>query len=739
MSVTSLTGTTWVLNTSLTYSPFTYDGLNGKETYIYADAVSSDIQITRIRVRDNTNNNTFYVNYNDNTTSVYQNGWVSEDYRTITFLGEPYYNGSVFHTATVAEAISWLEANAVQILPDVSVSLGTSSIASLNDTGSVTLATQNTYLTDDITVEYTKPSSPTPTLQSKSVSYTPTTSQQTASVTADAGYDGLSAVNVTVNAMPSGTAGTPTAIKGTASNHSVAVTPSVTNTTGYITGGTKTGTAVTVTAEELASGTKIITSNGEGIDVVGYLDVDVSVTPTLQSKSVTYSPSITQQTDTVTADSGYDGLSSVNVTVNAVSRGTAGTPTATKGTVSNNSVSVTPTVTNVGGMISGGTKTGTAVTVSASELVSGTLSITSNGTYNVANFSSAEVNVSGGGDDSLSDFIMNHGTITSLELPSITSIGQGAFAYCTSLTTVSFPLCEKIGSYAFYNCSSLTTASFSLCTSIGSFAFNICSKLSTISFPVCQLIGSYAFYSCSSLTTASFPSCTSIGSSAFCYCFKLSTISFPVCQSIGANAFYYCSSLTTADFPSCTLIGNNAFSNCRSLKTISFPLCKSIGLSAFANCSSLTTADFPSCTFIGNSAFSNCSRLTTISFPICNAVNGGAFYNCYSLTTAVFPSCLTIASSAFYNCSSLTTASFPSCISLSNSAFYKCYNLVSLYLLGSSVVKLQLSGAFSSTPIAGYTTSTGGVYGSIFVPSSLYSSYKTATNWTYFSSRFVSV
>ena len=101
---------------------------------------------------------------------------------------------------------------------------------------------------------------------------TPTTSAQTVG---NAGY--MLEGAITVAAMPSGTAGTPTATKGTVSNHSVSVTPSVTNTTGYITGSTKTGTAVTVTASELASGNKEITENGTNIDVVGYSTVSVNV------------------------------------------------------------------------------------------------------------------------------------------------------------------------------------------------------------------------------------------------------------------------------------------------------------------------------------------------------------------------------------------------------------------------------------------------------------------------------
>lgn len=92
-------------------------------------------------------------------------------------------------------------------------------------------------------------------------------------VTVPAGYY----ASQTTKAVASGTEGTPTATKGTVSNNSVTVTPSVTNTAGYISGGTINGTAVTVTASELESGTLEITENGTGIDVTGYASVDVAV------------------------------------------------------------------------------------------------------------------------------------------------------------------------------------------------------------------------------------------------------------------------------------------------------------------------------------------------------------------------------------------------------------------------------------------------------------------------------
>lgn len=95
----------------------------------------------------------------------------------------------------------------------------------------------------------------------------------------------------------------------------------------------------------------------------------------------------------VTAPAGYYASSASK----AVASGTAGTPTASKGAVNNNSINVTPSVTNTTGYIAGSTITGTAVSVSASELVSGSQTVTDNGTYDVTNLASVTVNVSGGG------------------------------------------------------------------------------------------------------------------------------------------------------------------------------------------------------------------------------------------------------------------------------------------------------------------------------------------------------
>lgn len=89
-------------------------------------------------------------------------------------------------------------------------------------------------------------------------------------------------------------------------SHSITVTPSVTNTAGYISGGTHTGTAVTVSASELVSGTKSITANGTGIDVTEYAAVDVAVsTDSAPIFTVTYSDNNMTSITSITCDKTY--------------------------------------------------------------------------------------------------------------------------------------------------------------------------------------------------------------------------------------------------------------------------------------------------------------------------------------------------------------------------------------------------------------------------------------------------
>lgn len=157
------------------------------------------------------------------------------------------------------------------------------------------------------------------------------------------------------------------------------------------------GTIRTITAVDLSADTVTAATLLQGYTAHDRLGNAITGTASSGSVSLQTKTNINPSTSsqTITPDSGYDGLASVQI--NAMPTGTAGTPTATKGTVSNHSVTVTPSVTNSTGYITGGTKSGTAVTVSASELVSGSETKTENGTYDVTNLASLVVNVAGSG------------------------------------------------------------------------------------------------------------------------------------------------------------------------------------------------------------------------------------------------------------------------------------------------------------------------------------------------------
>ena len=126
---------------------------------------------------------------------------------------------------------------------------------------------------------------------------------------------------------------------------------------------------------------------------------------------------------------------------------------------------------------------------------------------------------------------------------SVTSIGDGAFSSCTSLSSIVIPdSVTSIGDWAFSDCTSLSNIVIpNSVTSIGEGAFSSCTSLSNIVIPDSVTnIGDDVFYQCSSLTSVVIPnSVTCVGDEAFCKCRSLSNIVIPnSVTSIGVSVFW---------------------------------------------------------------------------------------------------------------------------------------------------------------------------------------------------------
>ena len=154
--------------------------------------------------------------------------------------------------------------------------------------------------------------------------------------------------------------------------------------------------------------------------------------------------------------------------------------------------------------------------------------------------------------------------------------------------------------------------------------------------------------------------------------------------SIGNNVFQNCYSLTSVTIPeSVTSIGSSAFQSCYSLTSLTIPEgVTSIDTYAFYGCSSLASVTIPEgVTSIGSYAFNNCYSLASVTIPDgVTSIDTYAFANCYSLASVTIPEGVTsIGSYAFRNCYSLASVTIPDSVtSIGNNAFRNCYSLASV-------------------------------------------------------------
>jgi len=323
------------------------------------------------------------------------------------------------------------------------------------------------------------------------------------------------------------------------------------------------------------------------------------------------------------------------------------------------------------------------------------------------------------GNSAFFDFF-DKSRVTSIIIPdSVTTIGTGAFQFCTSLTNVTMGSSIKfININAFYKCDRLTTVNFRGNAPFGLSEFSGDNNLTvyylpnttgwrqrldgrpavlwnppvpynytvnngtititgytgsggaislpiTIDFLPVTSISDWAFYNCTSLTSVTIPnSVTRIGTGAFDYCFGLTNVTIPDgITSIGDETFNFCTSLTGLTIPdSVTRIGNFAFNSCYSLINLTIGnSVNSIGNYAF-NSTSLTNVIIPnSVSSIGMYAFVSCTSLTNIIIgDSVNRIGDFAFY-CTSLTSVIIPNTVT---------------------SIGDQTFGECPNLTSVYFLG---------------------------------------------------------
>lgn len=145
----------------------------------------------------------------------------------------------------------------------------------------------------------------------------------------------------------------------------------------------------------------------------------------------------------------------------------------------------------------------------------------------------------------------------------------------------------------------------------------------------------------------------------------------------------------------------------------------------FLGFTSLVSVDLPNLTTMKDYTFSGCTSLTSTNLPKVTYVGAESYKNC-AVESLSFPKVATVYTQSFSGATNLKIVDFGVAVNFTRTfAFSNCNSFDTLILRGDTVSTLSNINNFDGGAFA-----SGKSGGTIYVPSALVESYKTATNWS---------
>ena len=184
--------------------------------------------------------------------------------------------------------------------------------------------------------------------------------------------------------------------------------------------------------------------------------------------------------------------------------------------------------------------------------------------------------------------------LTEVTLPDATAIDASAFANLSYLQSISAPEVLSVGASAFSKCFRMASISLPKCTTVGNNAFLSNQLVTSLSLPACTSVGSSAFEGMSGLQSISLPECLSAGDNAFSGTFdenaQNTSLVLPKCTTVGDGIVESCKA-KNIELTVATSLPERCLSRGEYI-SVRLPAVQSIGKSCFDGSEHLTDVYF---------------------------------------------------------------------------------------------------------------------------------------------------